>query len=462
MMRWHFGCQQGKVAVLCLCAAASGVARANPNVPARVAPPQVESVAPREVANRTGSAIKVPAVLAQLLAHQISVDDAWQSGALNVNDLRYIFENYLSPWGLFDERDDASLRRALMALLVQHDGEGLKTLEKLSPTLRLWLADYYGNIGDKYVLNVVESILSQAKPKMEGQEDLVFQAIVRLGWYYRDEGEWGNSAQAWLRMKDYAPAKSWWVADAAIEAARAYVRADYDENKEKVNQLYQQAISSKHEYFTALALWDQANRLMGDGKYLQVRALLLPVLGITDKTHPNEKTPQTYLNETGQIFLLSLVASSYYHTGEFDTSLKYAERAISLYELLDPIPEGTGVEGVAGISYELKQWIGQWRKSNLVVIPKQITLSETSSKQDIKIRSFSKRDLKVSSTDPHIETVVKDDWKEKEQGLYFERTLTVSLSNKDDKIGPATVITLSEPTMPEQNFTVDVLFKKEG
>ena len=390
-MRLGFGSsrQQYNAARWCLCAVTvgmSGAAWAGPNVPERVAPLTVEKVAPigapdvddgglvkapdlSEVAplksetaagpvavvkakpivnpvasGDSRSAVKVPAVLSQLLARTMSVDEAWRSGALDVDDLLYVFEEYLSPWGAFDEREDATLRRELAGLLVRHGGERLQPLEKLSPKMRLWLADYYWSVKDARVLALAEGILREVKQPVTQGSIPAFLAVERLAWYYRDLGQPEKAAQAWLRVKDYEPSQEWWVPDAMVEVARIYTRQG---RTNEADALYTKVTHYDDGWLKGVSLLDRAQVLADAGSYQQARQLLQqPVEGARA--------------ELVRVLISALTGYCYYCEGNFGKATDYCRDAVAQVQKL---PHNTHL----GVSDELAQqslrWISRWNDS---------------------------------------------------------------------------------------------------
>lgn len=131
----------------------------------------------------SASAVKMPLLVAKLRAHQVTPQEAWEGGDLNVPDLIYFLES-LDRWGGFFWDKDPDLRRQMVALLVEHGQKQLEHPEGLSPVVRLWLADYYENLGDAKCLALCESILTELKPKAPikdgGDRFLAFQSCERL------------------------------------------------------------------------------------------------------------------------------------------------------------------------------------------------------------------------------------------------------------------------------------------
>ncbi len=218
----------------------------------------------------TVSSSKVASALKKLRAGDITPQQAWDNKALDVDDLIYFLEKGLDSWGGFFYKKDPELRRDLVALLVEHGGERLNKPEDLSPVVRLWLADYYGSIGDKRVLALSKSILSQMKP-LKGENALGFQALERIAWFYRDQGKYEEGAQTWRLMMAYHQDTGWWQPDSLIEAARLYRRSG---DNVEAKKLYDQVAKFGNSWMTQLSLWDQCVVLIDQGRYKEAQSLI--------------------------------------------------------------------------------------------------------------------------------------------------------------------------------------------
>lgn len=378
-------------------------------------------------------------VVERLRARTLTPEEAWKSGALDVDDLLYIVGERLGPWGgFFWERDDA-LRRALVKLLVEHGGERLKDTGKLPITVRLWMADYYGNIGDERVLALVESVIADLKPGAVGQEDVALQAVERLGWYWRDKGEYEKGAQAWERLPLMFKVQSWWSADAMVEAARMWKSAGQNE---KAQALYAKVAPIGDDWLTGLASWDQARSLIGKGEHEKARAILMQ--------HPLK-------SGQAQILKYSLLAYSYYRTGDFDKARQWAAQAINKHLGLKDEERKRDLDDAMYFAYSVFTWTEQWSKKILVCWPPAITVERgAATSSQINLRTFPQRDLSVKVDRPGVQVRLGDLWQETENGYCFDKSLSVQA----DAEGALQQITITvfdknNPTIHDQ-FTVQV------
>ena len=178
--------------------------------PKPIVPPK-SSTAPAPIASPTTKtlpgAIEAPSnaghtvaglALDKMLAGELTPQKAWDDKTITTDDLLWIIQARIDAWGGFYWNKNAPLRRELVRLLMAHGAEKLAAPEKLSPTLRLWLADYYQGINDEKCLVLCESILSEIKAPLKGENVLVFQTLERAAWFYAAKNENEKCGQAWL------------------------------------------------------------------------------------------------------------------------------------------------------------------------------------------------------------------------------------------------------------------------
>lgn len=211
-------------------------------------------------------------VVAQIAGGTLSAEQAWQNGSLTLDGVYDFFEHQVNPWGEIEGQSDNSLRLSLAGVLVNHGGERLQEVSKVPLPVRVWLADYFQNQKDARVLTWGESVLSELKvPQGEAQERLAFQAIERMGWFYRDQGQYEKGAQNWLRLLTLVSPGSSSQPDAMLEAARLYTAAG---QSREARELYARVDQSDNGHFRGMALYDQASQLI-DKQPAQARDLVL-------------------------------------------------------------------------------------------------------------------------------------------------------------------------------------------
>ena len=295
------------------------------------------------------------ALIERLKAHTLTPEAAWKSGALDVEVLLDILGHRLGPWGGFYWERDDDLRRALVNLLIEHGGERLKDTDKLAPATRLWLADYYWSVKDARVVPLAESILSEIKTPVKGENALVFSAVERIAWYYRDIGEAEKSAQTWLRVKDYHADEGWWVPDAMIVAARIYNEAG---QTQKAQNLYAGLLKGNNIRFAVLALRDQTEKFMLAGDEKALKAVLQPYLSGT----------------SGELNFSAFFIMGYsrYLSGDYGEAQQFGRKAL---ERFDPSWNLPDLDALASLTQNYVDLSENWQKEPLRCATQKVWLS---------------------------------------------------------------------------------------
>lgn len=299
----------------------------------------------------------IPRLIDQMLDGKLTHQSAWDEKLLSVDDLIWIFTSYIDPWGSFRWKFDVEVRRGL-AKLLGNANDKLQAPEKLPPAVRLWLADYYQSIGNEKCVTLSESILSEIKMPVKGENTLVFQTIERLGRYYAVKGQPEKAAQTWLRMQHYHADIGRWTADSILEAACQWRAAGKDEEADK---LFARVQDFGNGWFTGLALWEQANTFIDKGRHNLARQLLIkPVSG--------EGAEQI------RVANLSLLGYSYLCTHELDLARRYGQDAITQYQSLKTPYKNHGLEQQVEIAKTVVRTADHWMATPLVCEPQEILL----------------------------------------------------------------------------------------
>lgn len=390
------------------------------------------------------------AVIGRLRARTLTPEAAWKSGALDVDTLLYIVGERLGPWGgFFWERDDA-LRRALVKLLVEHGGDKIKDTSKLPITVRLWMADYYGNIGDERVLALAESVIADIKPGGAGQEDVALQAVERLGWFYRDKGEHEKSAQSWLRLEPMLKVAGWQVPDSLLEAARAWDRA---EQEQKAQALYARVMQQEDGWLAGMAVWFQADHLISKEHHSEARALL----------QNRVKEAKGEGADNVRVALLSLLGYSHYRSGDFKQAKMISQQALAQYKALAQPKQGRGLEGQVERAKATIKWAECFSKQSVLCAPQKlfIVVAEDTSLQNpekssrvLVVRSLHSLQLDVVSDHPHLKVYPPEDvalssvW-------YSKSKIRVEVMPQASKSFEANVL-ITSPSLPGLRMQVPV------
>lgn len=375
----------------------------------------------------SASAVKMPLLVAKLRSHQVTPQEAWAAGDLEVPDLIFFLES-LDRWGGFFWDKDIDLRRQMVALLVEHGQKQLEHPEGLSPVVRLWLADYYQSLGDAKCLTLCESILSEQKEPQKGENALVFQTLERMAWFYRDQGQPEKGAQAWLRVSSLIPDEGWWQPDALIEAARLYYQGG---KQEEAQQLYKEVPNLNNEWSTSIAIHDQTQQLISKGQNSEAQFLL-------------KHSITSIKGEESRSVLLSLLAWSQYKVLDFRHSRNTAKEALkAFYSLPEDQRIDHGINTVVGLSQRCLEWVDQWEKQPLVCWPRDEVINPAKTTYEFNVRTFPSRDLSFQSPQG-VEAHLEGSWQSAEFGFCFDSRLVVSVQPELLQTHKNIVITLTD------------------
>jgi len=279
---------------------------------------------------------------------------------------------------------------------VEHGGERLKDTGKLPLTVRLWLADYFGSIGDERVLPLAESVLADLKPGAVGQEDLALQAVERLGWYYRDRGEHEKSAQAWLRLEPLVSKPGWEVPDSVIEAARQWKQAGQGD---KAQAAYARIAPLGDVWVTSVAVGDQARELMASGQQAPAQKMLRDALPLA-------------MGSEAQVLVQSFLARSLLLSGDLEGARSTAQQALDAYAKL---PRQQAV--LESMARATRDEAAGWIQSPIQIEPRELKLPAVKEGAQpivrrLRVRTLKPATLAVTSSAPQIKArlLSEDGW----------------------------------------------------
>lgn len=397
-------------------------------------------------------AATVGPLIERMRAHTLSPQEAWQKGALDVDDLLYIVNERFDTWGGFNWHGDVELRRGLVKLLAENGGEKIKDFAKLPIKVRLWLADYYGSIGDEKVLGLAESVIVEIKPGAVGQEDLAFQAVERLGWFYRDRGEHEKSAQVWLRLKPMLATAGWQAPDSMIEAARAYEAAG---QKSQSKATYDQIIAGDNEDFANGALWEYGSQLIRQSQIDKAQQLLLQVEAKSAKP----------LGKNG-IMTAALLGYGHYLKGEWKEARRNYELCLARGAQLTA-SQRNSVRDITASARKMLGLIGQWEANPLVSDPERIDIAVGSESKNepltrrFLVSMFREVPLTVSSSNAQLQFRVEDSpWVADSQPLQFEKQVVVSIPSALLGQDTTAEIVVSSPQFPKYLLRIPLKITK--
>ncbi len=286
--------------------------------------------------------------LEQIKAGTLTPEAAWQSGALTFDNIADLLEKESDIYLINYREGSDGLHHRLLGVLLQHESARLQSLDKVSPRLRLWLANYYWLQGDARTIEVAQSLLDEFPPPAVGPQMIAYQALERIAWFQRGQGQHQKSAETWLQWKAYQGGPSWALINAKLEAARAYANAS-DEEKSKA--LYAEIAQGSEGWDLGLVRYDQAQALIKSGNDQEARLLLLQPLVGTDAAK-------------AQIGLLSLLSASYLKTGEVDLAQSTAREALETYKGLKDSEDIKGLESQVERARKVLDWCWRYKAGN--------------------------------------------------------------------------------------------------
>ena len=365
----------------------------------------------------------VDAVLAKLRAHEMTAQDVWQSGVLNVDDLLYLIENKVDDWGGFYWDKDLKLRRELESLLAQSGGEKIKDSEKLSPKVRLWLSDYYGSMKDERAIALAESVLSEFKEPVKSDKDiaLIFQGAERLGWYYYQKGDYQKAAESWERVADLTAVKGWWTGDAQMIASLRYLDDNTAASKQKSKKILMGLLKDGQE------------RPYGaEGLVMAVNHCLTAQRIEWAREFTDEATPYSEQDASLTVLISQLKGQIFYHEGNFEDAQTQLAETVTAYQKIDQTPSAVTTAIFFQAQSMLEKIKGK-QTSTFVSEPKQIQLSiETSEKKTIyrtaKIIAYHPLSLIITSDNSKLQAHFLNDWQKQNDGVTLEKQLLIEIS----------------------------------
>lgn len=368
---------------------------------------------------------QLPGLIEQMTNGNLSPQRAWSEKLLNGDDLLWIFSDFIGPWGNLGEVKNVPVRRALIELLVKND-DRVQSPEKLPPTVRLWLADYYQSLGDEKCVALSESILSEIKTPVRGENALIFQTVERIAWQHRDKGEKEKTAQTWLRMADYHAESGWWLPDAQIEAARAFRLAG---NERRAEELYSQLARTGPDYFASGALKENSQALIREGKTDEARLELEALLKQRGST-----------TEPKYAAILSVLGYLHSLKGEWPQAAQRYSEAVELGKKLPADQLLLPDIAVLNNAEAMLRVVTQWKTQSMICDPPAINIAAGPEKKDAPItRRFlvsTPQDVlvDVGSSDARIKVLRVEDspWQSEAQRgaqpLRYEKQVVVEIS----------------------------------
>ncbi len=364
-----------------------------PNSPKGVSPNSLRFVAPAK-SKSTGavgfnlSNVARDVALNQIKAGTLTLEAAWQSGALTFDNIADLLEHPADPWIINMRRVDSGLHHQLIALLLEHESARLKKLSEVPQYVRLWLADYYEERHNPKCVEVAQSVLREYTVPLLGENPIVFQAAERLAWFYRDNGEYQLGGQVWLKFLNTTKPVDWEI----IHAAWDFRSMGLESEEGKFWGILAQSDNRSNREVGSVG---QIKILLRQGKAQEARAQIQS-LDFGDSP------------EQSRIKQWSLLALSYYSEGEFDVASSWAHKALDAYRSLKTGWTNSGMGYDFTADENLLGYIEKWKKSPIYCEPSQIDLELTSEyegdmiSQIIEVKTFKKQQLSIFVDNPNV------------------------------------------------------------
>ena len=365
-------------------------------------------------------AIKLPALIAKLRAREITPLAAWEAGEMNAADIFSLLES-LDAWGGFGWEKDIDLRRQTVAVLVNNAPKRLEDTAKLSPIARLWLADYYGSIGDERCLSLADGILAEFKQPKVGSdtEALVFQALERQAWFYRDGHQYEAAAKKWASIATLVSNTQWMIPDGIWQAGRMYL---WGGKPEQAEPYFAQVEAQENKFFVTMVTYDKVGFLLGAGKSDDAAQLARQTLQIA-------KAP------LDRAIALLMLSQALYARGDFTGAQAAAQDCQEQAAQTKDVAPEIGFDVIAPSAKDVERWSQIWQKTPLICSPEslsyKVNAGKTSRKVRVTVRSFKALPLSVKCDDARVKCTVvplKDDpWFPRREARFAEQVIEIEV-----------------------------------
>jgi len=271
----------------------------------------------------------------------------WQGSKLGAADLIEILTGTMVAGEAHN-----SVRLALAGLLAQHGGKALEDTAKLPSRVQLALADYYAGVGDEKAVPLYEILLSAVK--QDGPQPRWVFELESLANFHKAKGRLAEAAATLAAVESYSTMPDM-RGNVQISAARLYRRAGDDD---KANALYTkiQKEGGTWAWGVGLAIWDQANWLIGKDRHKEARALL------------DQPLQGRYADQI-KIGLLAMRAYSYYRNAEWEAARRASLETVAYFKTLGETLKGEDIEAQVEAAQGYLALIDQWQKTPLIAEP---------------------------------------------------------------------------------------------
>ena len=221
------------------------------------------------------------------------------------------------------------------------------------------IADQYALAGDERAVSHYEQLL--AAVEKQGPQEIEVPEVAQLAEFYKATGQPAKAAEVLARTARYMKSPAYIIGNSMVEAARLYREAG---DEVKANEMYRKVIETPSEWGWAkgIAIYELSSALITAGRHKEAQGLLSTPFG---GAHA----------EQIQIALVSLLARSYYASGDLERARQASGQVAVLVAKAGTVLGGEGLEEQVEAARQMEEWSAKWQKSGLVVEPVEIRLA---------------------------------------------------------------------------------------
>jgi tetratricopeptide (TPR) repeat protein len=341
------------------------------SLPAAVAPSAVSPVNAWQVALR--------GYADQCRGGKITVETLFQNAGLTANDALEIIS---TPGIITGWKVDRGLRLALVEWVLQHSPASLASPEKLPPPVQFALAEYYDDHRDARAEALYQHVLAGEIPRGVWWSRIM--TLYCLSDYYGSMGQYIEAAETKLKINEQTQ-DAFWTGNTYVEAARFYTLAG---ETEKAQELYKKAEKSAYGWAAGMALVDEGNALIAQGKYEEA-------IKVLSQPAPGQHADQM------QVGLLSVLGYAYLQKGDVESARRVSQQAVDAYQQLKNPLQGEGMEDMVQSAQDRLQTIRVWN-GKVFEIPLTTLLAHRDADGDYYARLYVHSFLKTIPVNIHF------------------------------------------------------------
>ena len=352
-----------------------------------------------------GRTLALKVTLEAIRAGRLSVEEAWKSGSITVDDALLLLDG-ASAWGFLAGGDvDIATRRALGLLIAEQSPDVLREPKQLSPSVRLWMGDALGAKGDARGAELLESVLSELKtqaPLTTDQQALrAFVTSKHLAEIYSDGKQTEQAVATWLEvpklLAEAPPSeKRWMVPESFLMVGRIYNGLG---ETEKARTFYIQVPPYGSGWVAALSLYERATPLLNQGKVKEAYQLMSQPLLLTSEV------------KNGTIAQQSWLASFAYRMGNLEAAMKHSQAALEAGGDGSALSSAS-IRSLYGMARDTNTRAGGWKNQPIQTDTKEIVFQANPSQPDkplyarFRIKTYGDKSVTASVDNPNIQARV--------------------------------------------------------